>query len=166
MRYVEVMKLFIYAERFHDWETHLHCVSEMLNLFAATGHGNYGKCARLYLQEMQNLSTTHPELYDSFMNGDHTARRTQKFWNGIWTDLCIEQTLMRSIKSRGGLTSDRGLSESSRNLWVLSLTSCANVHNALMDLVHSHSTTKEAHVDLRKSRKKLILKTHNFFAPG
>ena len=46
------------------------------------------------------------------------------------------------------------------------LTSCANVHNALMDLVHSHSTTKEAHVDLRKSRKKSILRTHNFFAPG
>ena len=158
MRYVEIMKLFIYAERIHDWEKHLYCVSEMLNLFAATGHGNYAKCGRLYLQEMQNMNITHPELYESFMNGDHTARRTQKFWNGIWTDLCIEQTLMRSIKSRGGLTSDRGLSESSRNLWVLSLTSCANVHNALMDLIISQTTRKEAHVELRASRKKVDFK--------
>ena len=60
MDYVEIMKLFVTAERTSDWELHLFSVSKMLNLFAATGHMNYAKCARLYLQEMQGLSETHP----------------------------------------------------------------------------------------------------------
>ena len=36
--YISVAKLFILAERTSDWELHLHTVTEMLNLFASTGH--------------------------------------------------------------------------------------------------------------------------------
>ena len=60
--------------------------------------------ARLYLQEMRKLPETHPWLYAQFTNDHHTVQRTNKNWTGIWSDLAIEQTLMRSIKSRGGLT--------------------------------------------------------------
>ena len=38
IRYVEVAKLFIRAERLGDWHLHLYAVSQMMNLFAATGH--------------------------------------------------------------------------------------------------------------------------------
>ena len=50
--YISVAKLFILAERTSDWELHLHAITEMLNLFASTGHINYAKSARLYVQEM------------------------------------------------------------------------------------------------------------------
>ena len=104
MEYVDIVKMFIFAERTSDWELHLLTVTNMLNLFAATGHIHYAKSARLYVQEMRKLPETHPWLYQQFMEEQHTVKRTDKNFTGLWTDLTIEQTLMRTIKSRGGLT--------------------------------------------------------------
>ena len=97
IQYVGIAKLFILAERTSNWDLHLHAISQMLNLFASTGHSNYAKCACLYLQEMRKLPQTHPWLHDYFMDGQHTVRRTEKNWTGIWTDLAIEQTLICAL---------------------------------------------------------------------
>lgn len=68
---------------------------------------------------MLNLPNTHPWLHQKLsVEGHHVIRRTDKFWAGLWTDLVIEQVLMRSLKSRGGLTRGRGMSSSTRMLWV------------------------------------------------
>lgn len=72
----------------------------------------------------------------------------------MWSDLIIEQTLMRSIKSRGGLTRGRGMKESTRNLWVLSINHTAAVHEAMNHFSHSTIKTSEQHVDLGPSRMK------------
>ena len=45
--YVDNLKLFICAERTGNWSLHLLALSTMINLFAATGHINYAKSARL-----------------------------------------------------------------------------------------------------------------------
>ena len=69
MMYVDLVKLFLLAERTGNWLIHLQTVHGMLGLFAATGHVNYAKSARLYLQEMVNLPETHRYLHEQFMNG-------------------------------------------------------------------------------------------------
>ena len=74
MRYIEVALDFITAERTSDWDLHLHCIYKMLNVFAATGHTNYAKSARLYLQQMCKLPNTHPEVYDQFKRGHFTVK--------------------------------------------------------------------------------------------
>ena len=51
VNYVATIKKFIIAERISKWELHLKAVTEMLNLFAATGHINYAKSVRLYIQK-------------------------------------------------------------------------------------------------------------------
>ena len=66
MEYAQVIKMFIFAERIEDWESHLDATRRMLNLFAAIGHYNYAKCDRMYLQQMLELSSNHPSLYKSF----------------------------------------------------------------------------------------------------
>ena len=66
--YISIVKLFILSERTSNWEIHLRAISKMSNLFAATGHMNYAKCARLYVQEMKRISQTYPWLYSQFMN--------------------------------------------------------------------------------------------------
>ena len=153
MTYVDVIKLFISAERTGSWEDHLVAATQMLNLFAATGHHNYAKSTRLYLQIMQDLPQSHPWLHEQFVRfGYHTVRRSDRFWAGIWTDLAIEQILMRSVKSRGGLTRGRGFSESVRILWVYSMHKCANNQNAMSDLTNLKQIRSEQHVDLGKSR--------------
>lgn len=109
MHYIDVLKLFILAERTGDWPLHVHAVQSMLNVFAATGHSNYAKSARLYVQMMQALPTTHKWLYDQFVKGYHCIRLSDRLWSGLSTDCVIEATLMRSLKSRGGLTRGSGM---------------------------------------------------------
>ena len=62
MHYVHIVKTFIFAEKTSNWELHLEALSGMLNLFAATGHSNYAKSARLYLQKMRKVPEAHPWL--------------------------------------------------------------------------------------------------------
>ena len=49
MEYVGIMRKFIRAARSGDWNLNLTSLQKMINLFAATGHINYAKSARVYL---------------------------------------------------------------------------------------------------------------------
>ena len=49
-----------------------------------------------------------------FFNGCHIVRRTDKYFAVIGTDLMIEQQLMRSVKTTGGLTHGRGMTDLQR----------------------------------------------------
>ena len=154
-RYVNVLKCFIKAERTGNWSLHLDALSNMINLFAATGHINYAKCARLHLQNMLELENNHPWVYEKFaVHGFHTIRRTDHFWAGIWSDLAIEQVLMRSLKSRGGLTRGRGVTESVRLIWLKTMHCCAEIHNSMISLAKLLHVTSEQHVELGASRKR------------
>ena len=91
----------------------------MMNLFNATGHINYAKSLRLYLQKMQQLPNDHPWFYQCFIeHGFHVIRRSSHNWAGLWTDLAIEQLLTRSIKSHGGLRRGRGMTEAVCFQWI------------------------------------------------
>ena len=153
IEYIETLKLFIRAERTRDWNLHLVSVSRMINLFAATGHINFAKSSRLYLQLMYQLLTDHSWLYHCFIEqGFHVVRRSSRCWAGLWTDLIIEQVMMHSIKSRGGLTRGRGITETVRLQWIYSMHKCAGIHNAMTTITNSEHRTSEQHVDLGNSR--------------
>jgi hypothetical protein len=132
VEYINNLKQFIRAERTGNWFLHLDGVRKMISLFAATGHIHYAKSARLYLQQMLELDTKFPWVYECFaVHGYHTVRRNDRYWAGLWTDLIIEQVMMRSLKSRGGLTRGRGVTESVRVMWINSMHRCAGVHDAM-----------------------------------
>ena len=92
LNYIQVVKKFIIAERTSNWLLHLEATTDMLNLFAASGHINYAKSALLYIQQMRALHETHPWLHHSFINGSHAVRRSARNWAGLWSDSVIEQT--------------------------------------------------------------------------
>ena len=153
LEYIETLKIFIRAERIGDWNLHLIAIGKMLNLFAATGHINYAKSSRHYLQLMMQLPSEHPWLYQCFIEkGYHTIRRSSRFWAGLWTDLTIEQVMMKSIKSRGGLTSGKGLTETVCLQWVYSMHKCAAIHSSMTTLTGLNHHTSDQHVDLGTSR--------------
>ena len=79
-------------------------------------------------------------------------RRSDRYWAGLWTDLIIEQVLMRALKTSGGLTRGRGFSESVRSMWVNTMHRCAEIHNAMTTLTGSLHRTSEQHVELGASR--------------
>ena len=150
---IETVKLFLRAERTSNWSLHVTAMTRMLNLFAATGHLKYAKCARLYVQMMIELPETYPWLYTQFTDyGFHSVRRSDRYWAGLSTDLVIEQVLMRSLKSRGGLTHGRGLSENVRLCWIYTMHQCAAVHLAMTQLTGLQHSSSEQHVEMGKSR--------------
>ncbi|XP_052233279.1 uncharacterized protein LOC127846144 [Dreissena polymorpha] len=80
--------------------------------------------------------------------------RSNQCWAGLSSDLVIEQTLMRSLKSAGGLTRSSGMTEEMQNLWTLSepVTSAYNsVMQEFTDLVY---TTSPQHKESTEARIK------------
>ena len=171
---VDILRSFIRAERTANWELHLKALTRMLPYLAASGHNLYVKCARLYLQSMTDLRTDHPDVYRDFASGLHVARRSNRFWAGLSIDLVIEQVLMRSLKTCGGLTRGRGLTEQQRLIWLLSMPACAETNHIMQELTGVQFNSGEQNKDMSKARQTRDMKdtvtilralaTHNPFS--
>ena len=102
---VETIRIFIRAEHMADFSLHLSCIANrILDIFAAGCHHNYAKAASLYVQMMLKYGERSPEqqtVIESLkITGSHVLRYSSHEWSGIWSDLCIEQTLMRTHQSQ------------------------------------------------------------------
>ena len=150
---VDILRSFIRAERTANWELHLEALTRILPYLAASGHNLYVKCARLYLQSMSDLRTDRPDVYRAFTSGLHVARRSDRFWAGLSIDLVIEQVLMRSLKTGGGLTRGRGLTEQQRLIWLLSMPACAETNHIMQELTGVQFNSGEQNKDMSKARQ-------------
>lgn len=153
MHMVDVLKQYLYAERTGDWLQHLESLRDMLPYFAAAGRNLYTKSVYAHLQEMINLQTSHPDVYEKFLNGYHVLRRSSKFWAGLSADIVIEQELMRSVKSTGGLTRGRGFTEAQRHIWVESMGACNEINVAMQQFTGVQYCSSHQHKDIFQSRQ-------------
>ena len=132
---IDLIKKQIQSERLGDWKLHLEVLKEMLPYFAACGHNNYTKSVWLYLQQMSVLQEKNPTVFKNFMEGFHVVRRNDsRVWAGVSPDQVIEQTLMRSIKSTGGLTRGTGFGVVQRNTYLFSKPACSEVSCKMQEL--------------------------------
>ena len=83
---------------------------------------------------MNSLESEHPDVYRKFEAGFNVVRRSNRMWAGLSTDLVIEQVLMRCVKTSGGLTRGRGMTERQRLTWLLSMPACAEMNRVMLDL--------------------------------
>lgn len=153
MEMVDILRHFLKSERTGDWILHLQTLRAMLPYLAASGHNHYTKCLHIYLQLMADLPKDHPEVHQKFLQGFQVVRRSDRYWAGLSTDLVIENVLMRSLKTSGGLTRGRGMTETQRSVWVMASHVCAEVNSALQHLTDVMYVTSEQHKDLSKSRQ-------------
>ena len=153
---VDIAEQFIRAERCGDWDLHLHSVKLMIPYLHATGHLHYAKSAQEYFQQMVKLeSDMNPEEFNKFKaKGYFTIRRSDKFWSGVWTGTTIEQVLMRSIKTSGGLTRGRGITPSVLAKWVGSIPATSRMIRAVEYFSGVITVTSEQHSDFHESRQK------------
>lgn len=93
------------------------------------------------------LELDHTEVYRHFKAGHDVL------WGGRSTDLTIEQILMRSIKSSGGLTRGRGIGEAQRAQWILSMPACADYNSAMQELTGVGHFTSDQHKEASHARK-------------
>ncbi|GBO40729.1 hypothetical protein AVEN_109901-1 [Araneus ventricosus] len=103
---------------------------------------------------MQNLKDRiDPIEYEKFTkDGYFTIRRADKFWSGIWSNQTIEQTLMETMKSSGGLPRGLGITESILTQWTLGMIHLHNICEEVEKYCNITSVTSEQHVDMRPSR--------------
>ena len=134
------------------WEIHILAMYILLYL-AASGHNLYTKSIHIYLQEMSKLQETSPEVFRHFCRGLHVVRRSNRYWAGLSSDLVIEQVLMRSMKTSGGLTRGRGMTETQRLIWLMSHPLCSEVNSAMQQLTSINYSTSEQHKDMTKARQ-------------
>ncbi|WAR07373.1 LOW QUALITY PROTEIN: hypothetical protein MAR_017331, partial [Mya arenaria] len=146
MEMISILHQFIRAERVGDWNGHLNAVRKMLPHFAASGHN-------LYLVSLHPPTTyDHPDVHKQFMMGSHTLRRGERYWAGLSTDLVIEQVLMRSLKSTGGVTRGLGVSEIQMTVWLMSLPANAEMNNAMQQFTGTTFTTSHQHKETNPAR--------------
>ena len=138
-------------------------ISRKMNILATTS-----RTAKLWIQyihsinivklfiaaERKDLPSTFPDLHSKFSrDGYHVVRPSDRFWSGHWTDLTIEQVLMRSLKTRGGLTRGRGMSENVMLTWIHTMHIGAQIHIAMAEITE----TSNQYAELGSNR----IKRHN-----
>ena len=153
---VDVIKIFIRTERLADYNGHISCiVTRMLDIFSAAGHHQYAKGARLYCQLMKQFETSpeYKETFESFTaHGNYVVRYSCHEWSGTWCDICIEQRLMKAVKSEGGLSRGRMRnSDSGHKCWIQTLNHFSYINNCMEEGIKKHGPL---HKDLAKTRMK------------
>ena len=142
MKMMHILRMFLKGERMGTWALHIQAMFEMMPYLAASWHNLYTKCIHVYLQHMHNLQETHPEVSRHFNQGLHLVRRSDLFWVGLSPELVIEQVLVPSMKTSGGLTRGRGMTETQRLVWLMAHPVCAEVDNAMQQLTGVQYNTK------------------------
>ncbi|GFO01027.1 hypothetical protein PoB_002753200 [Plakobranchus ocellatus] len=147
MEMLDIFRRFIKVERTGNWNLHLYSMKEMLRYLTASEHSLYAKSVYIYLQQMQTLQEQHPEVFSAFSAGYHVLRRSDRFWAELSTDLVIEQTLMRSMKSVRGLARGRDMGDSQLTQWLLSRPACADMHSSMQEVTGSENRTSGQHAE-------------------
>lgn len=88
LSFIRIFELALFAG---DFQLHLQTVQAMLPYYPASGHNNYTKSIFVYLQDMQILKETNPDVYTFFEDGNFITRRSDRYWSGLPDDLVIEQ---------------------------------------------------------------------------
>ena len=102
-----LMRRFIRSERCGHWTLHLDTVRETIPHFLPAGHLAYAKYAHLslHMSDLEN-KMTQDEFQEFSSSGSFTIIRSAKLWAGVWSDMTIEQVMMRAMKSSGGMAAD------------------------------------------------------------
>lgn len=146
---------FIRAERLGEFNDHLNAGKKMLPYFHASRNFLYAKSTHLYLQDMAKLKETKDQqTFENFKNGLFTVKRIDKFNSGTWPDMIIEQTLMKSMKSGGGISRGRGTQESVFTKWVDGMHATNTICEETEKFCNVSLNSVEQHIDSRDSRVK------------
>ena len=126
----------------------------MIPVYHAAGQLAYSKATRLYLQQMNNIhNILSEEDYIKFtQNGCFTVRRKDRYFSGNFTDLTVEQDLMKEFKVAGGMT--RGITDSTLAKFFYSLPFIIPISKALKAFCGVHTSTSDQHRDLSTGNMK------------
>ena len=98
---IELSLHYVEAEEIPDWQLHLACYADIISYAFACDRQNCARWGLIYLAEMLLLPETAPEVHALFDSRIHVVRRSSSgSFNNVWTDLGLEQSVVKDSKSR------------------------------------------------------------------
>jgi len=94
---ITILKRYISAERAGIWDLHIAAAEEILPYLVSAGHSKYVSCLPHYLNAMKNLPAS---IETEFKNGNFVVRKKEGKFNGVWTDMALEQTYNKDAKTK------------------------------------------------------------------
>ncbi|CAC5381252.1 unnamed protein product [Mytilus coruscus] len=125
------------------------------NLLTLDGHGTFhGMGMIAAVTPGFRLDKAVPRLSPHTKGSHHVIRRSDKFWAGLSSDLVIEQVLMRSLKTTGGMTSrKRYVRGSASPMDFIYARLLAEMNNALQEFTGVNYGTSDQHKEGGESRR-------------
>lgn len=87
---VDILLLFIRAERTGNWELHKASLAAMMPYFFAYDRHNYARYGTVYMSHMETLLQTAPEVHQHFMSGEFVVARSERKFAQVSVDLALE----------------------------------------------------------------------------
>ena len=106
------------------------------------------------------MSALNPTV-EEFKKGQFVVRRTSTFWSGVSPDLCIEQTLMASLKGSTGLTRGKSLSDISRLVWTLSRPGVLTIDMKMKEMCNVSFKSSDQQITLKHALPSRITRNNN-----
>ena len=160
---VQILLDFIKSTRTGDWSLHMQVSERMLKWFFAYDRPNYSRHFTYYWTTQQEIKDIHPKIYDQFMLGNFSVKRTDGSFNKLPPDQVIERTINKEQKGAGGIigitTSDCAVQR-----WVLSshimATLLSNFKHSL-ELNQLESNQKDLGKKRIKDDEKVVQDSYN-----
>ena len=92
---------FIRNQRQGNWLGTLESIEMLCPYFFALGHTNYSRWVPMFLRDMAQLPTLHPDVHDNFMKGHFVVHRSDKKFSLMGLDQSQEHSI-RMLKEDGG----------------------------------------------------------------
>lgn len=113
---------------------------------------NYACWLPVYIVEMRQLASKHPEAHQEFVNGNHAVSRSSKPFAQVWTDMALEQSINADSKSRGGNNWRFTEPRCSRSMVPLTSHERASVTTALKDMFTPEQDRVDGHKEAASKR--------------
>lgn len=137
---VNLLLCFVRATRLGNWPLHLTSIRKMLPWFFAYDHIHYARWLSVYWWEMVRLPKTHPEAHALLASGEFCVQRsTDGSASQVAIDQCIEQTMNRDSKTRGGIVG-YSLHPGAVQRWIVTAHERASIAGACHDLAKARSS--------------------------
>jgi hypothetical protein len=147
---VQIMLSNVRAEREGDWSAHLMSSSKMLPYFFITNRTNYSRWMPVYILDMLELPA---QINSAFEKGEFSIRQTSGSFNGIWSNMGTEKTIIKDLKGSGGIV---GITNQKSALvrWTLTRRFLASFSSAMNDRACITSTSNTSHEEMKQTALK------------
>ena len=116
---------------------------------------NFARWGPVYLAEMHLLKETAPEIQTEFGRGKHVVTRSTKSrFNSVWSDLGLEQSVVKDTKSRqGGIIGFSRIQEATLKLY-LTVHERSGILRNFKALCGLSEDEDQGHRDLKRTNTK------------